>query len=365
MTADLGHLVADHDIVVCTGSGGVGKTTTAAVIALEGARAGRKTVVVTIDPAKRLADALGLEGLTNTPSRIEGDWPGELWALMLDTKGTFDDLVTKHATEPGQAERILGNRFYRNISGALSGTQEYMAMEKLYELHEEHDFDLVVVDTPPTRNALDFLDAPRRLTRFLDHRLYRVVMAPTRGIVKAVGVATQAFLRSVSRVVGGDVVGDAITFFQAFDGMEQGFKDRAQRVLELLTHPTTAFVLVTAPRPDVVNEASYFADRLAEGGITIRALIVNRIHPRFTDRSATELRALADTLHGTELADLLTNLADFAALADTEERHLEGLTARVAPAPVVRVPFLAQDVHDLIGLSEVGSWLFGPAEPNA
>lgn len=363
MTADLGYLVSDHDIVVCTGSGGVGKTTTAAVIALEGARAGRKTVVVTIDPAKRLADALGLDGLTNTPSRIEGDWPGELWALMLDTKGTFDDLVTKHATEPGQAERILGNRFYRNISGALSGTQEYMAMEKLYELHEEHDFDLVVVDTPPTRNALDFLDAPRRLTRFLDHRLYRVVMAPTRGIVKAVGVATQAFLRSVSRVVGGDVVADAITFFQAFDGMEQGFKDRAQRVLELLTHPTTAFVLVTAPRPDVVNEASYFADRLAEGGITVQALIVNRIHPRFTERSATELRALADTRHGTELADLLTNLADFAALADTEERHLEGLTARVAPAPVVRVPFLAQDVHDLIGLSEVGSWLFGPAEP--
>jgi anion-transporting ArsA/GET3 family ATPase len=161
-------------------------------------------------------------------------------------------------------------------------------------------------------------------------------------------------------VVGGDVVGDAITFFQAFDGMEQGFKDRAQRVLELLTHPTTAFVLVTAPRPDVVNEASYFADRLAEGGITIRALIVNRIHPRFTDRSATELRALAETRHGTELADLLTNLADFAALADTEERHLEGLTARVAPAPVVRVPFLAHDVHDLDGLATVGSWLFSP-----
>ncbi len=355
---DLGHLVRDHGIVVCTGSGGVGKTTTAAVIALEGARAGRRTVVVTIDPAKRLADALGLEGLTNTPSRIEGDWPGELWALMLDTKGTFDDLVLKHATEPGQAERILTNRFYRNISGALSGTQEYMAMEKLYELHEEHDFDLVVVDTPPTRNALDFLDAPRRLTRFLDHRLYRIVMAPTRGIVKAVGVATQAFLRTVSRVVGGDVVADAITFFQAFDGMEQGFKDRAQRVLELLTNPTTAFVLVTAPRPDVVSEATYFAERLAEGGIGIRALIVNRLHPRFTDRPAAELRAMASSTIDTALAGQLENLADFAALADTEEHHLEGLTARVAPAPVVRVPFLAHDVHDLDGLATVGTWLF-------
>src|SRR5262249_1812183 len=158
------------------------------------------------DPAKRLADALGLEGLSNTPARIDGEWSGELWAMMLDTKSTFDDLVVKYSADGTQAERILGNRFYRNISGALSGTQGDMAMEKLYELHEEGDFDVVVVDTPPTRHALDFIDAPRRLTRFLDHRLYRVLMAPTRGIVKAVNVAAQAFVRTVSKVVGGDVV---------------------------------------------------------------------------------------------------------------------------------------------------------------
>ena len=194
---NLDDLIGASRIVVCTGSGGVGKTTTAAGLALHAARVGRKACVVTIDPAKRLADALGLEGLTNTPAKIEGPWPGELWAMMLDTKSTFDALVTRNAASPEKAEAILANRFYRNISGALSGTQEYMAMEKLYELYESGGFDLIVVDTPPTRNALDFLDAPRRLTRFLDHRLYRMVTAPTRGLVKAVNMATQAFLRTV------------------------------------------------------------------------------------------------------------------------------------------------------------------------
>ena len=358
---DLHPLLADHDIVVCTGSGGVGKTTTAAVLALEGARSGQRAVVVTIDPAKRLADALGLEGLTNTPSKIEGDWPGELWALMLDTKSTFDALVAKDAADEEQAQRILDNRFYRNISGALSGTQEYMAMEKLYELHEEWDFDLVVVDTPPTRNALDFLEAPRRLTRFLDHRLYRILMAPSRGIVRAVNVAAQAFLRTVSKVVGAEVVEDAITFFQAFDGMEQGFKDRAERVLELLSHDETAFVLVAAPRRDVIEEATFFAEKLHEADIPVRALIVNRVHPRFGDANPDAVRERARTLAGTDLGGLYANLADFLTIAHTEEEHLEGLAAKVAPSPVLRVPFLASDVHDVGGLEEVGSFLFDPA----
>jgi anion-transporting ArsA/GET3 family ATPase len=275
----LDDVVAERSIVVCCGSGGVGKTTVAAVAALEGARRGRKTVVVTIDPARRLADALGLAGLSNTPSRIEGDWSGELWATMLDTRSTFDALVGKYAGSPEQAERILANRFYRNIAGALSGTQEYMAMEKLYELHEETDFDLVVVDTPPTRHALDFLDAPRRLSRFLEHRLFRVLMAPSRGIVRAVNVAAQAFLRTVSKVVGGDVVDDAMAFFQAFEGMEEGFRQRAARVNELLAAPETAFVLVASPRRDTVAEAQFFADRLGEAGIAVQGLVVNRVPP--------------------------------------------------------------------------------------
>jgi anion-transporting ArsA/GET3 family ATPase len=351
-------LLAGSRIVVCTGSGGVGKTTTAAVLALEAARLGRRACVVTIDPAKRLADALGLEGLTNTPARIDGDWPGELWALMLDTKTTFDALVTRNAETPAQAAGIMENRFYRNISASLSGTQEYMAMEKLYELHEDHDFDLIVVDTPPTRNALDFLEAPKRLTRFLDHRLYRILMAPTRGFVKAMNVAAQAFLRTIAKVVGGDVVQDAVLFFQAFDGMEQGFKLRAERVLELLSQDDTSFVLVTAPRRDVVDEAAFFAARLGEAGIPIRALIVNRMHPLFSTAAAGALRERGRAQGGTDLGHQYENLADFLQVASNEEAHLRGLAAKVAPAPVVRVPFLDCDVHDLDGLGQVAAHLF-------
>ena len=365
----LADLVAERSIIVCCGSGGVGKTTTAAVVALEGARRGRNTVVVTIDPAKRLADALGLQGLTDTPSRIEGDWPGRLWATMLDTKSTFDALVAKHAATPEQARRILANRFYRNISGALSGTQEYMAMEKLYELHDESDFDLVVVDTPPTRHALDFLDAPRRLSRFLEHRLFRMLVAPSRGLVKAVNVAAQTFLRTVSKVVGGDVVDDAIAFFQAFEGMEEGFRQRAARVNELLAAPETAFVLVASPRRDTVEEAHYFADRLHEAGISVQGLIVNRVHPSFGASSSTGVTSAvaagtaerAETLADTDLGGLYRNLADFQEVASREQSHLAGLADAVAPAPVAWVPFLRSDVHDIAGMDEVARHVFSPA----
>ena len=362
MTASTGltDLIGRSSIIVCTGSGGVGKTTTAAVLALEGARQGRRTVVVTIDPAKRLADALGLEGLSDIPSEIEGDWPGHLSALMLDTKSTFDGLIAKYAGSPEQTEAILANRFYRNISSALSGTQEYMAMEKLYELHEESDFDLVVVDTPPTRNALDFLDAPRNITRLLDHRLFRLLMAPTRGIVKALNVAAQAFVHTVSKVVGGEAIDDAMTFFRAFEGMEQGFRDRAGRVLELLSHDETAFVLVASPRRDTVEEAGFFAERLGEADIAVRALIVNRMHPRFGTGTAAAARERADAFRGSDLGGLYTNLADFALVASREEEHLRGLATKVAPAPVIRVPFLASDVHDLDGLATIGTHLFDP-----
>jgi anion-transporting ArsA/GET3 family ATPase len=346
-------LLLQQRTLVCCGSGGVGKTTTAAALALEAARAGRRAVVVTIDPAKRLADALGLEGLTGTPSRIDGDWPGELWALMLDTKSTFDDLVVRNAGDDGQAQRILQNRFYRNISGALSGTQEYMAMEKLYELHQETEFDVVVVDTPPTRNALDFIDAPRRLSRFLDHRLFRMVTSPGRGLVKAVNVAAQTFLRTVAKVVGAEVIDDAIAFFQAFEGMEQGFRERADAVFHLLSAPETAFVLVASPRRDTIEEATFFATKLGEANIRVRALIVNRMHPRFGDGLAEATAERAHTFAGSDLGGLYRNLADFQLVASREEEHLAGLAEAVAPAPVVRVPFLATDVHDLDGLSEV------------
>jgi len=355
---DLAALVATRRVVICCGTGGVGKTTIAAVVALEGARQGRRAVVVTIDPAKRLADALGLKGLTNDPSLIIEQGTGELWAMMLDTKGTFDALVSKYARSSRQAATILENRFYRNISGALSGTQEYMAMEKLYELHEESRFDLVVVDTPPSRHALDFLDAPRRLTRFLDNRLFRLLMMPTRAYLKAVNVATQTFLRAVSRVIGTEVVQDAVAFFQAFEGMEDGFRQRAQHVRALLADPGTGFVLIASPRRDAVDEAMFFARKLAQSGITVEALVVNRMHPRFGRGSAEADRERARTLEGTDLGGLFANLADFRHLADGEEAHVEALVSRVAPAPVVRVPFLGDDVHDLDGLAQVAGYVF-------
>lgn len=354
----LGTLVARHRVLVCCGSGGVGKTTTAAALALEGAVSGKRAVVVTIDPARRLADALGLRGgLTNEPRRIEGPWPGELWAMMLDTKRTFDELVRKHASGPEQVERILANRFYRNISEALSGTQEYMAMEKLYELHAETDFDLIVVDTPPTRNALDFIEAPRRLTRFLEHRLYRIVTAPNRGVLRAVNLAAQTFIRTVARVVGAEVIDDAVAFFQAFDGMEQGFRERADHVTALMADESTAFVLVTSPRRDAVAEARFFAERLAEAGIDVRMLVVNRLHPRFGDGLPEATRERARTWAGTALGDHYTNLADFQLIADRERRQLAEVVEAVAPAPALGVPFLPFDVCDLGGLEAVRTHL--------
>ena len=359
----LDDLVRDRRIIICGGSGGVGKTTTAAVLAMRAAELGRRAVVVTIDPAKRLADALGLDGLTDAPSRVEGPWRGELWAMMLDTKSTFDALVGKHAADEAQLERILQNRFYKNISGALSGTQEYMAMEKLYELAEESDHELIVVDTPPTRNALDFLDAPERLSKFLDHRLYRLMTASNRGVLKAVNVATQTFVRTIARVVGADVIDDAVAFFQAFDGMEEGFKHRAIRVKERLRDDDTAFVLVASPRRDTIAEATFFAEKLTEGDIEVRALIVNRMHPHFGTGLAEATRERADSLAGRDIGSLYRNLADFQLVGSREEDNLAGLAEKVAPAPVVRVPFLRSDVHDLDGLRQIEAHLLDAATP--
>ena len=350
---DLATLVEERRVVVCCGSGGVGKTTTAAVLAMAGAAAGRKSVVVTIDPAKRLADALGLDALSNTPSRIEGEWPGELWAMMLDTENTFDNLIRKYAGSPEQVEGIFSNRFYRNLAGALSGTQEYMAMEKLHELHDDSDFDLIVVDTPPTRNALDFIDAPHRLTRLLDHRLFRWLIAPSRAYLKAVNMAAQAFVRTIGKVVGGEVVDDVVQFFKAFEGMEEGFRKRAELVLDLMSAEETAFVLVAAPRSDTVAEARFFADRLRDAGIGVDLLVVNRLHPAFGESLSTADRQRAERLDGTAIGGFYRNLADFRTIAEAEESCLGDLVNDVRPAPVARVPFLDDDVHDLVGLRRV------------
>jgi len=367
-----------RSIIICCGSGGVGKTTTAAAFALQAARLGRRACVVTIDPARRLANALGLDSLTNRPTLIEGPWPGQLHALMLDPKGTFDDLIQRYSDSEEQVEDIKVNRIYRNLTGSLSGTQEYMAMEKLYELVEEGSFDLVVVDTPPTRNALDFLDAPRRLTRFLENRVFQALMKPTRAGLKFMGVAAQALLRTISRVAGADIVHDAVAFFQAFEGMEEGFRIRAARVRELLVHADTAFILVASPRPDSVDEAVHFAGKLAESDMAVTALVVNRVQPRFTDDAV--LASLTDLAAGSAgpadpapappadgggrpgpvspLAQLIDNLRGYTDASDREEQAFGDLVAKVSPAPVFRVPLLNSDVHDLAGLATIADLLF-------
>ena len=347
-------LAHDAKVVVCAGPGGVGKTTVSAAIALHAARSGRRACVITVDPARRLADALGVESLTNTPAPVAGEFEGTLHALMLDTKSTFDDLVDRHARSAAQSEAIRANRIYQNLTGMLSGTQEYMAMEKLYELTESGEFDVVVVDTPPTRNALDLLDAPRRLTRFLENRLFRALLGPTRASLRLLSIATQALLRTLSRVAGAEIVQDAVAFFQAFEGMEEGFSSRAGAVRELLADPATAYVLVTSPRPDSIEETAYFAARLAETGVEPAALVVNRVHPAFGPVSVP-----AGERPGGPLGALLENHARLQRAAEDEGRSVGTLTAQVAPSPVARIALLDTDVHDLEGLAAVADQLFG------
>ena len=365
----IGDVVRDRSIIICCGSGGVGKTTTSAAIALQAARIGRSACVVTIDPARRLANSLGVDELSNRPTKIEGDWPGQLYALMLDPKSTFDDLIARYSDSDEQADDIRVNRIYRNLTGTLSGTQEYMAMEKLYELVEEGGFDVVVVDTPPSRNALDFLDAPRRLTHFLENRVFQALMAPTRVGLRFMGVAANALLRTISKVAGADIVHDAVAFFQAFEGMEEGFRLRAARVRELLVQPGTSFVLVASPRPDSIDEAVHFAGKLAESDMSATALIVNRVQPRFaTDEQLAVVAPFASPAgHRTggpasDLADLADNLTGYTLASDREEAAYAGLVADVRPAPVYRVPLLNTDVHDLAGLATVADLLFGQDE---
>ncbi|HVC24917.1 MAG TPA: ArsA-related P-loop ATPase [Acidimicrobiales bacterium] len=367
----LSRLVVERSVLVCCGSGGVGKTTTAAALALHAAQRGSRACVVTIDPARRLADALGASGVANTPHRIDGPWPGELSAVMLDAKGTFDDLVRRYAVDDSQSERILTNRLYQNLVTALSGTQEYMATEKLFELHESGAFDVVVVDTPPTRSALDFLDAPTRLAGFLDNRIFRLLLTPGRAYLRAMSVATQMLLRTIGKVAGSEIVEDAVAFFQAFEGMEQGFRERASRVEGLLAAGGTGFVVVTSARRDSIEEAMFFAGKLSGSGRTLDAVVVNRLHPDFgppidaSSAHATAPRRSGAACSGAETswAALVANLDDMAAVVERERDLVHALELAVDPAPVVRVPVLEDDVHDLDGLEEVVRHLVGGGLP--
>ena len=358
--SEIDDLISTADVVVCCGSGGVGKTTTAAALGLQAARNGRRCVVVTIDPAKRLADALGVPGgLTNDPIRLMIDESGELWALMLDTATTFDGLVTAYAASPDQETRILTNSFYRNIAGSLGGTQEYMAAERLLALHRDKRFDLVIVDTPPTRNALDFLDAPRTLARFLDHPVFKLMMMPTRRGLRVLSFAAQPMLRSIGKVIGTEVLADALAFFQAFDGMETGFRNRADEVIELLHGKRTRFVLVASPRVDTIDEARFFADRLQDKGLAVGAIIVNRATPDFGMPAGKRPRKVAE-------AALYDNQAQLHDLAASEHAQIAPLIADTSRDPTW-VPLLAGDVHDLDALDQIRALLFtgsAAAQPN-
>jgi anion-transporting ArsA/GET3 family ATPase len=366
--ADVQRLIDASNVIVCCGSGGVGKTTTAAVLGLEAAVHGRRVVVATIDPARRLADALGLEdGLAAEPQRIDFSSAeasgGELWAMMLDTEATFDSLVRRHAGDPAQVDRILTNPLYRNMAGAMSGTQEYMASETLHALHGDDRFDLVVVDTPPSRNALDFLDAPGVLARFLDHRAFKLLMLPTKSGLRVLGPAAQPILKAIGRVVGTEVLTDAVAFFQAFAGMEDGFRDRADEVVALIRAAETSFVVVATPRHDTIGEAVWFAQQLVEQGVRAGAVIVNRTQPAFGVGTAADATAAARAAVGNDdLVALWTNVAELRTLRERERDLIAPLADVVGDNSIATLPLLDRDVHDLAGLQAIAGHLFDPSE---
>jgi anion-transporting ArsA/GET3 family ATPase len=397
-------------IIVCCGSGGVGKTTTAAALGLRAAERGRHVVVLTVDPARRLAQSMGLSKLDNTPRPVplaDGarpaaenapaaaedapapaeDAPGEgsLHAMMLDMKRTFDEIVEAHS-DPDRAAQILANPFYQSLSSSFAGTQEYMAMEKLGQLRRTDQWDLIVVDTPPSRSALDFLDAPQRLSRFLDGRLIKLLTAPTRAggraYLKVVNAGFGVLTGIVTKVIGAQVLRDVQTFVAAFDTMFGGFRERAEDTYRLLQTPGTAFLVIATPEPDALREASYFVERLSQDRMPLAGLILNRVHRSPAARlSAARSLAAAEALQpagvpagspvipnasAAEPADanryplVVTALrlhAERMQLIAAERRHAQSFTAAHPGVPVAQVPAQPEDVHDLIGLRAIGQSL--------
>jgi anion-transporting ArsA/GET3 family ATPase len=372
---DLDRMIDDRRtrIIVCCGSGGVGKTTTSAAIGLRAAERGRQVCVLTVDPARRLAQAMGLTALDNTPRLVDGvsvAAGGSLHAMMLDMKRTFDEIVEAHA-DPARAAQILANPFYQSLSSSFAGTQEYMAMEKLGQLRRSDEWDLIVVDTPPSRSALDFLDAPERLGRFLDGRLIRLLTTParaTRPFTKVLNAGFSVMTGALNKILGAQVLRDAQTFVTAFDTMFGGFRERADATYRLLQAPGTSFLVVATPEPDALREASYFVERLGEERMPLAGLILNRVHRSpLVPLSAPRALAAAETLE-TIPNDPLVPAANIAAaalrlhaertnLGDREQRVADAFTSAHPAVPVAEVPALPVDVHDLAGLRDIGSLL--------
>ncbi|GHE83907.1 anion-transporting ATPase [Streptomyces spiralis] len=412
---DIDPLLDDPDtrIVVCCGSGGVGKTTTAAALGLRAAERGRKVVVLTIDPARRLAQSMGIDSLDNVPRRVKGtEGEGELHAMMLDMKRTFDEVVEAHA-DPERAAAILANPFYQSLSAGFAGTQEYMAMEKLGQLRARDEWDLIVVDTPPSRSALDFLDAPKRLGSFLDGRLIRLLTAPAklggRAGMKFLNVGMSMMTGTLGKLLGGQLLKDVQTFVAAMDTTFGGFRTRADATYKLLQAPGTAFLVVAAPERDALREAAYFVERLAAEKMPLAGLVLNRVHgsgagqlsaeralaaaenleePRIVDQGDGKagLRNSPETYGGSDspesspsspdpvqasvdplqtsvdpvdqvTAGLLRLHAERMQLLSREQRTRDRFTARHPEVAVAEVAALPGDVHDLAGLRDIGDRL--------
>jgi anion-transporting ArsA/GET3 family ATPase len=355
-------------IVVVCGSGGVGKTTVSAALAVAQARAGRRTVVMTVDPARRLVSALGLPKAPGEQRTVRLDDGTELDAVMLDTKRTFDDLVARYAGSAERRDRILSNGFYRRMSDTLMGTNEYMAMERLYELatDPEHDWEAIVVDTPPTRSALSFLEAPHRLLDFLGGRMFRWLLWPYRRAGKAglrgANLGARALSATVGRIAGADLLRDTAEFLGAFEGMYEGFRRRAEAVLALMGEEKTGFVVVAAPERASLAEAGYFVDRLAGSKLHLAGVVVNRW------RAAPEVEldpAVAERLRehtGAAERAVAACLDTAGRIAALERRGADAVAAfrkRHGGAPVTTVPELPLDVHDRLGVDLVARHLGG------
>lgn len=382
---NVGDILEGKRVCICAGSGGVGKTTTSAAIAMGMASRGLKVAVLTIDPAKRLANSLGLPELGNEERLVEPErfaeagleMRGELWAMMLDAKRTFDDLVERHAPDEETRDRVLNNRIYKEISNAMAGSQEYMAMEKLYELHQEARYDLLVLDTPPTRHALDFIEAPERMTRFIEGKSLQFFLKPGRLGIKVLGRSGGILFSALKRITGIDLLQDLSEFFQSFGDMAQGFSERAQRVKELLGDRRTTFVLVSAPERDPIDEAIFFLRKLKEAKLPLGGIIVNKVHPDYVLMNeaaggqeppaglrSRDLRVeLEHSLDGTpgaaELAEKIAeNFENYLVLAERDRQNMALLHKRVADECVLEVPYLDEDVHDIAGLAHINRYLF-------
>jgi anion-transporting ArsA/GET3 family ATPase len=360
-------------ICIVAGSGGVGKTTSSAALALGLAAAGQRVAVITIDPAKRLANALGMEELGNEPRLVdpavfasEGlEVKGELWAMMLDAKATFDGLIERLAPDAKTRDEILSNRIYQELSGAVAGSQEFTAVARVYDLHREGGFDVLVLDTPPSRNALDFLDAPDRLTAFFQGRALKVFMAPTGFAAKVVGRGTGVVFSVMKRVTGVDLLQDLSVFFRSLGGIVDGFTERAAGVKALLADPATTFLIVTSPQKEPVEEAIFFRGKLREAGMPFGGLVVNRVDPGVGEPEPLDPDAVVGELGGV-LGEALAKkvaktVADAQVLADRDVASIARLRAELDEREPILVPLMDADVHDVAGLVAVQRHLFAPA----